>query len=64
MNDNDLRKLLKSLKTIVMIGVSTSPIRASFFVARYFILYYLFKCCVKLKLKFVVLMFIRNTDKS
>ena len=38
MNDNDLRKLLKSLKTIVMIGVSTSPIRASFFVARYFIL--------------------------
>ena len=38
MNDNDLRKLLKSLKTIAMIGVSTNPIKASFFVGRYFIL--------------------------
>ena len=38
MNDNDLRKLLKSLKTIVMVGVSASQIRASFFVARYFVL--------------------------
>ena len=38
MNDNDLRKLLKSLKTIVMIGASANPIRASFFVCRYFVL--------------------------
>ena len=38
MKDDDLRKLLKSLKTIVMIGASTNPIKASFFVGRYFIL--------------------------
>ncbi len=38
MNDYELRKFLKSLKTIVMIGASTNPIKASFFVGRYFIL--------------------------
>ena len=38
MNDYDLRKLLKSLKTIVMIGASANPVKASFFVGRYFIL--------------------------
>ena len=37
MKDNELRKLLKSLKTIVMIGASTNPVKASFFVGRYFI---------------------------
>ena len=38
MNDYELRKLLKSLKTIVMIGVSSNPIKASYFVGRYFFL--------------------------
>ena len=38
LNDNDLRILLKKINTIVMIGVSASPLRASFFVARYFVL--------------------------
>ena len=38
MKDNELRKLLKSLKTIVMIGASANPVKASFFVGRYFIL--------------------------
>ena len=38
MKDNELRKLLKSLKTIVMMGASANPVKASFFVGRYFIL--------------------------
>ena len=38
MKDNELRKLLKSLKTIVMVGASANPVKASFFVSRYFIL--------------------------
>ena len=38
MKDCELRELLKNLKTIVMIGASTNPIKASFFVGRYFIL--------------------------
>ena len=38
LNDNELRILLKKINTIVMIGVSASPLRASFFVARYFVL--------------------------
>ena len=38
LNDNQLRDLLKNIKTMVMIGVSASPLRASFFVARYFVL--------------------------
>ena len=38
MKDYELRKLLKSLKTIVMIGASSNPIKASYFVARYFVL--------------------------
>jgi len=38
MKDNELRKLLKSLKTIVMIGASANPVKASFFVGRYFVL--------------------------
>ena len=38
LNDNELRILLKKITSIVMIGVSASPLRASFFVARYFVL--------------------------
>ena len=38
MKDNELRILLKSLKTIVMIGASVNPIKASSFVGRYFVL--------------------------
>ena len=38
LNDDELRILLKKISSIVMIGVSASPIRASFFVARYFVL--------------------------
>ena len=38
LNDNELRILLKKLNSMVMIGVSASPLRASFFVARYFVL--------------------------
>ena len=38
MKDNELRKLLKSLNTIVMIGASANPVKASFFVGRYFVL--------------------------
>ena len=38
MKDCELRELLKNLKTIVMIGASKNPIKASFFVGRYFIL--------------------------
>ena len=38
LNDNDLRALLKKINSMVMIGVSASPLRASFFVARYFVL--------------------------
>ncbi len=38
LNDNELRKLLKKINSMVMIGVSASPLRASFFVARYFVL--------------------------
>ena len=38
LDDNELRILLKKIKSIVMIGVSASPLRASFFVARYFVL--------------------------
>ena len=38
LNDNQLRDLLKNINTMVMIGVSASPLRASFFVARYFVL--------------------------
>ena len=38
LNDIELRKLLKKINSIVMIGVSASPLRASFFVARYFVL--------------------------
>ena len=30
LNDNELRILLKKINTIVMIGVSASPLRASF----------------------------------
>ena len=35
-SDNELRKILSSLKTIVMVGVSLSEIRPSYFVAKYF----------------------------
>ena len=38
LNDDELRILLKKISSIVMIGVSASPLRASFFVARYFVL--------------------------
>ena len=38
LNDNELRILLKKITSMVMIGVSASPLRASFFVARYFVL--------------------------
>ena len=38
LNDNELRTLLKKINSMVMIGVSASPLRASFFVARYFVL--------------------------
>ena len=38
LNDNELRLLLKKINSMVMIGVSASPLRASFFVARYFVL--------------------------
>ena len=37
-DDNELRILLKKINSIVMIGVSASPLRASYFVARYFVL--------------------------
>ena len=37
-NDKELRQFFKTLKTIVMVGVSASPLKASFFVARYFVL--------------------------
>ena len=37
-NDIELRHFFKTLNTMVMIGVSASPLRASFFVARYFVL--------------------------
>ena len=36
--DTKIRSILKSLNTMVMVGVSASPLRASFFVARYFYL--------------------------
>ena len=38
LDDNELRNMLKKINSIVMIGVSASPLRASFFVARYFVL--------------------------
>ena len=38
LNDNEMRLLLKKINVMVMIGVSASPLRASFFVARYFVL--------------------------
>ena len=38
LNDNEMRLLLKKINAMVMIGVSASPLRASFFVARYFVL--------------------------
>jgi len=34
-NDDGLRKILRSLKTVAVVGVSANPIRPSFFVARY-----------------------------
>ncbi len=37
-SDKELRQIFKTLRTMVMIGVSASPLRASFFVARYFVL--------------------------
>ena len=37
-SDHELRNIFKNLKTMVMVGVSASPLRASFFVARYFVL--------------------------
>ena len=37
-SDPELREIFKNLRTMVMIGVSASPLRASFFVARYFVL--------------------------
>ena len=37
-DDNELRILFKKINSIVMIGVSASPLRASYFVARYFVL--------------------------
>ena len=37
-SDQELRNIFKNLKTMVMVGVSGSPLRASFFVARYFVL--------------------------
>ena len=37
-SDIELKQIFKNLNTIVMIGVSASPLRASFFVARYFVL--------------------------
>ena len=37
-SDTELKQIFKNLTTIVMIGVSASPLRASFFVARYFVL--------------------------
>jgi len=38
LNDNELRTLLKKTNSMAMIGVSASPLKASFFVARYFVL--------------------------
>ena len=38
LNDNELRTLLKKINSMAMIGVSASPLKASFFVARYFVL--------------------------
>ena len=38
LNDNELRFLLEKINAMVMVGVSASPLRASFFVARYFVL--------------------------
>ena len=38
LNDNELRTLLKKTTSMAMIGVSASPLKASFFVARYFVL--------------------------
>ena len=38
LNDSELRTLLKKTKSMAMIGVSASPLKASFFVARYFVL--------------------------
>ena len=38
LDDNELRILFKKINSIVMIGVSASPLRASYFVARYFVL--------------------------
>tara|TARA_X000000368_G_C23043134_1_gene717906 strand:- start:674 stop:1162 length:489 start_codon:yes stop_codon:yes gene_type:complete len=37
-SDKDLRQIFRNLNTMVMIGVSASPLKASFFVARYFVL--------------------------
>jgi len=37
-NDKELRQFFKTLKTIVMVGVSASPLKASFFVARFLVL--------------------------
>ena len=38
LNDSELRTLFKKTKSMAMIGVSASPLKASFFVARYFVL--------------------------
>ena len=38
LTDEQLRIFFKEIKTIVMVGLSASPLRASFFVARYFVL--------------------------
>jgi hypothetical protein len=35
MSDNDLRDILKSARTIAMVGLSANPVRPSYFVARY-----------------------------
>ena len=37
LDDNELRILFKKINSIVMIGVSASPLRASYLLARYFV---------------------------
>ncbi|MCU0854510.1 MAG: CoA-binding protein, partial [Rhodobacteraceae bacterium] len=34
-SDDTLKRILKSVKTIAVVGVSTNPVRPSYYVARY-----------------------------
>jgi len=34
-NDSDLRRILRGMKTVAVVGVSANPVRPSYFVARY-----------------------------